>query len=90
MADTLIGTTEAAKRCGVDRTTFFRWVQLQQIAPVTKLEGRTGALLFDPDAVEALAAEKERRAKHDMCPVCPHATWHFDGAPCPHAEDVAS
>ena len=54
----LIGTTEAAERCGVDRTTFFRWVQLQQIKPAMKLPGRTGVLLFDPSDVEALRAAK--------------------------------
>jgi hypothetical protein len=89
MARTPIGTTEAAERCGVDRTTFFRWVQLGQIEPVTKLPGRTGALLFDPDEVDALAAEKALRAKHGACPTCPYPTWH-NGDPCPNTEAVAS
>lgn len=53
MAD-LIGTTEAAKRKGVDRTTFFRWVQLGHIKPVMKMSGKTGAMLFDPTEVDAL------------------------------------
>lgn len=85
----LIGTTEAAKRCKVDRTTFFRWVQLGQIEPVTKLEGRTGALLFDPDQVDAFAAEKALRAKHGACPTCPYPTWH-NGDECPAAVEAAS
>lgn len=64
MAIDYIGTTQAAKRCGVDRTTFFRWVQLGQIAPAMKLPGATGAMLFDPAEVDALAADKaaERQA----------------------------
>lgn len=53
MAD-LIGTTEAAQRKGVDRSTFFRWVQLGHIKPVMKLPGQTGAMLFDPTEVDAL------------------------------------
>lgn len=50
----LIGTTEAAKRKGVDRSTFFRWVQLGHIKPAMKLPGKTGAMLFDPAEVDAL------------------------------------
>lgn len=56
MAKPLIGTTQAAERCGVDRSTFFRWVQLGRIEPVQKLPGQTGAMLFDPDVVDAYAA----------------------------------
>lgn len=54
MAVDLIGTTEAAERLGVERSTFFRWMQLGKIAPVHKLPGKTGALLFDPVDVDAL------------------------------------
>lgn len=50
----LIGTTEAARRCGVDRTTFFRWMQLGRIEPAMKLPGATGALLFNVADVDAL------------------------------------
>lgn len=61
MARTLIGTSDAAKRCGVDRTTFFRWMQLGQINPAGKVsDTRTGALLFDAEEVDALAAVKGR------------------------------
>jgi len=58
MPGPLIGTTEAAEVCGVERSTFFRWVQLGQITPVTRLRGTTGALLFDRDTVVALAERK--------------------------------
>lgn len=85
VANKPIGTTEAARRCEVDRTTFFRWVQLGQITPIHKLEGRTGALLFDPDEVDAFAHEKALRKKHGACSVCPYPTWH-NGDPCPEAK----
>lgn len=52
----LIGTTEAAQRLGVDRSTFFRWVQTGKVQPAVKMPGRTGALLFDPADIDALVA----------------------------------
>jgi predicted site-specific integrase-resolvase len=55
----LIGTTEAAQRKGVDRSTFFRWVQLGHISPVMRLPGKTGAMLFDPSEVDALRLPAE-------------------------------
>jgi predicted site-specific integrase-resolvase len=65
MQETLIGTTEAAGVCEVERTTFFRWVQLGQIRPKVKVKGKTGAMLFDPIEVAALneAKKAERAAK---------------------------
>ena len=54
MAFNLVGTTEAAERLGVERSTFFRWMQLGRIKPVMKLPGATGALLFDIADVDAL------------------------------------
>lgn len=56
MPNDLIGTTDAAKRLGVDRTTFFRWMQLGKITPAIKMPGKTGALLFNVADVDALAA----------------------------------
>jgi predicted DNA-binding transcriptional regulator AlpA len=55
MTDSLIGTTEAAARCGVERSTFFRWMQVGKITAKAKMPGATGALLFDPAEVDALA-----------------------------------
>ena len=55
MPPALIGTTEAAERLGVDRTTFFRWMQLGRIQAAMKLPGKTGALLFRIEDVDALA-----------------------------------
>lgn len=55
MAVDLIGLTEASERLGIHRTTLFRWVQLGRVAPVLKLPGATGAMLFDPADIDALA-----------------------------------
>lgn len=85
MQGTLIGTTDAAKLCGVDRTTFFRWVQLQQIQPRFKMEGRTGAMLFDPDEVAALAAKKGR-CLHPECNKRGRITLHGSD-PCPYDDE---
>lgn len=63
MTHTLIGTSEAARRCGVDRSTFFRWVQLGKITAAVKMPGVTGALLFDPAAVDLLAATRREHEK---------------------------
>lgn len=96
MQGTLIGTTEAAKVCGVDRTTFFRWVQLDKIKPRLKMDGPTGAMLFDSGEVAALAAERRDAAvAKGACPDprCTNGrrqTFH-NTDPCPHAgEAVAS
>lgn len=58
MTEPLMGTTEAARRCGVERSTFFRWVQLGKIAPQVRMPGRTGAMLFDPAEVERFASDR--------------------------------
>ncbi len=57
VTEPLIGTTEAAERCRVYRTTFFRWVQLGRISPKVRMPGKTGALLFDPAEVDALVEQ---------------------------------
>lgn len=56
MPDDLIGTTDAAKQIEVERSTLVRWVQLGRITPAVKMPGKTGALLFRVEDVEALAA----------------------------------
>lgn len=53
----LIGSAQAAKRFGVDRTTFNRWVNAGRIPVAVEMEGSTGARLFDADVIEALAAQ---------------------------------
>ena len=46
---------ESAERAGVSRRTITRWIESGRLAPVAKLPGDTGALLFDPDDVDAAA-----------------------------------
>lgn len=52
----LIGSREACRILGVDRSTLTRWVQAGRLYPAGRLEG--GAYLFDPTAIEALAVER--------------------------------
>lgn len=49
---------EAAERAGCSRRTITRWINAGKLTPVAKLPGDTGALLFDPAAVDAAASEK--------------------------------
>lgn len=56
---TLIGTTEAAEICGVERSTFFRWAQLGRVPVAQRLAGPNGALLFDREVVEAHAKARK-------------------------------
>lgn len=79
----LIGTSEAAERCGVDRTTFFRWMQIGRITPAGRVsKTRTGAHLFDAAAVDELARVNDLRKKHGACPDCRVAVF----GPCEHTE----
>lgn len=48
-----------AQRLNVDRTTVIRLVKAGDLVPVAKLPGRTGAFLFNPRDVEALAVQRE-------------------------------
>jgi excisionase family DNA binding protein len=57
--DGLLTTAQAAAVVRVPRRTLIRLVERGEIAPAMKLEGLRGAYLFDPIAVEALAAERE-------------------------------
>lgn len=86
----LIGTTEAAERCGVDRSTFFRWYQLNRIQPVRQFAGRTGALVWESADVDALIEENERRKKHGACPNCRPASWHTTPEDCPEYQAEAA
>jgi len=54
----LIGSAQAAKVFGVDRATFNRWVAAGRIPVAFELDGATGARLFDPDVIAAMAAER--------------------------------
>lgn len=56
-ADLLV-TAEVAATLKTDRKGVRRLVERGDLVPVRKLPGLTGAYLFDPVAVEALAAER--------------------------------
>ncbi|WP_179297619.1 hypothetical protein [Microbacterium sp. SZ1] len=52
---TLIGSAEAAGILGIDRSVLLRRVASGQLEPVQKLPARTGAYLFDREAIEQQA-----------------------------------
>ncbi|WP_372736707.1 hypothetical protein [Nocardioides sp.] len=51
----LIGSAQAAKAFGIDRATFNRWVIEGRVPIAVKVDGRTGARLFDADLIDQLA-----------------------------------
>lgn len=64
--DIVSGST-AARILGIKIRTFYRWVERGRVVPLTKLDGDTGAYVFDRAAIVALrderiAAERERLA----------------------------
>lgn len=56
--DTLVGTSEAAKLLGVDRSTVTRLVQTGRLDPMHKGAGRTSSYTF-----RASDIERERRRR---------------------------
>lgn len=58
----LIGSAQSAKKFGVDRATFNRWVAAGRIPVEVEMDGPTGARLFDADLIDALAAQHAERA----------------------------
>lgn len=54
----LIGSDQAAKRFAVDRATFNRWVKAGKVPIAVKLEGATGARLFDADVIDRMVTER--------------------------------
>lgn len=55
--DDLLGSREAARLLGIDRSTLTRWVRDGRIAPIHTLPGATGAHLFRRSDLEELASE---------------------------------
>lgn len=51
----LIGAAEAAGILGLERSTLTRWIHGGKIKPLTQLDGKRGAYVFDRIDVEALA-----------------------------------
>lgn len=54
-----IGASTAARVLGITRRQVLRLVEIGHLRPVAKMEGTTGAYLFDPAEVDALADERE-------------------------------
>jgi len=53
----LIGSQEACRVLGIDRSTLSRWVAAGRLDYWVQLPGPNGAFLFDRKAVEALRTE---------------------------------
>jgi predicted site-specific integrase-resolvase len=53
----LIGSTEAARRIGVDKSTLSRWSQEERIKVALKLPGKNGIALYAEAEVDRMAAE---------------------------------
>lgn len=58
----LIGSAQAAKRFGVHRATFNRWVEAGEIPIAYEPDTETGGRLFDADVIDALVEEREKQA----------------------------
>lgn len=56
----LIGTKEAVRRSGIPRSTFHRRVSEGMIPVAAKVEGKTGAMLFDPEVIDSLKAGSDK------------------------------
>ncbi len=59
----LIGTAETAELLEVDRATVTRWAADGTLPAAVKLPAKTGAILFERAAVEALAAARRSPAE---------------------------
>lgn len=58
-----ITTAEAMRRLGYkDRSSITRYVADGRLTPAMKLDGRTGAYLFDPAEIERFKAERSAAA----------------------------
>ena len=52
----IIGSAEACRILGIDRSTLTRWAAAGRVQPLERLcEGRTGAFVWDREVIEALA-----------------------------------
>jgi excisionase family DNA binding protein len=61
MTEATIGTAEACRILGINRSTLMRWTHQGKI-PSQKLPGTTGTRLFDRHDVERLAAQIAEQA----------------------------
>ena len=53
----LLSTKAAAKQLGISVRTLNRWAESGKIVPAYKGEGKRGGYLYEPAAVERVAAE---------------------------------
>lgn len=58
--DNLIGTTEAAVKFDIDRSTIVRWAQTGKLTPAQRV-GASGAYLFRESDIEKLVKSLPRR-----------------------------
>lgn len=58
----LIGSTEACRILGIERSTLVRWVQMKWLKPASKLPGPNGAYLYRRAEIERLAAQRAAEA----------------------------
>lgn len=61
-SDAPISTKAAAERLGVSVATIARWVTAGKLVPALRLEGRTGAMWFRSEDIEALCADESEVA----------------------------
>ena len=54
----LIGSATACQTLDIDKSTLSRWVKSGVITPAVKLPGKNGAMLFDPQDVNALCLDR--------------------------------
>lgn len=54
----LLSTAQAAELLGVSVYTVNRWAREGRITPSVQLSGPTGARLYDPEHIEAVASAK--------------------------------
>lgn len=55
--DEYLTTAQVAERVGIHPSTISRWVKEGRIAPLGRLPGHTGAMLWAPGVVDQLLAE---------------------------------
>lgn len=58
----LIGSTEACRILGIERSTLVRWVQMRWLKPAGKLPGPNGAYLYRRAEIERFAAQRAAEA----------------------------
>lgn len=61
----VMGTAQVAEKLRASTRTVMRLVASGELTPIQKLPGRTGSFLFDPVAVEALAADRRAASETD-------------------------